>query len=158
MVEEIIAVYTCEECGLDFPRMSQLDIHNNVIHSEGKEHPTDVQTNDIKATDVSEKDDATSFPYDMCERIFPKKYGRALHQSKTHNIKTINHTPGIVRQNSKKHMEIRLSLKCTCAALYQRASQPLKSILTSITKIRYLWIYLSLRRESIKVTTVLNVL
>ena len=48
--------------------------------------------------------DATIFPCTKCDRIFPKKLGRALHLSKTHNIKTINYTPGIVRQNSKKHM------------------------------------------------------
>ena len=48
------------------------------------------------------KDNDTSFPCDRCERIFKKKQARALHLSKSHNIKTINYTPGIVRQNSKK--------------------------------------------------------
>ena len=34
MVEEIIAVYTCDECELDFPTMSQLESHGKVIHKQ----------------------------------------------------------------------------------------------------------------------------
>ena len=66
-------------------------------------------------------DDDTTFPCDRCDRTFPKKFGRALHLSKIHNIKTINYTPGIVRQNSKKYMEIRLSLKCTLCSFISKS-------------------------------------
>ena len=68
----------------------------------------------------------TSFPCDKCERIFPKKQARALHLSRAHNIKKINYTPGIVRQNSKKHMEIRLSLKCTLCNFISKSKPTLK--------------------------------
>ena len=71
-------------------------------------------------------DDDTTFPCDRCDRTFLKKFGRALHLSKMHNIKTINYTPGIVRQNSKKHMEIRLSLKCTLCSFISKSKPNLK--------------------------------
>ena len=80
----------------------------------------------INTPDKNENKDDTSFPCDMCDRIFPKKFARALHLSKTHNIKTINYTPGIVRQNSKKHMEIRQSLKCTLCSFISKSKPTLK--------------------------------
>ena len=46
MVEEIIAVYTCDECQLNFPRMSQLESHINAIQSEGVQ-PTPMQRQKI---------------------------------------------------------------------------------------------------------------
>ena len=80
----------------------------------------------INTPDKFENKDETGFPCDMCDRIFPKKQARALHLSKTHNIKTINYTPGIVRQNSKKQMEIRLSLKCTKCSFISKTKPNLK--------------------------------
>ena len=56
MVEEIIDIYTCEECGLDFPRMSQLKSHMDVTHSDGTEHTLNVDINDIKVSDNAKEE------------------------------------------------------------------------------------------------------
>ena len=50
----------------------------------------------INTPDKFENKDETSFPCDMC----PKIQARALHLSKTHNIKTINYTPGTNRNTT----------------------------------------------------------
>ena len=80
---------------------------------------------DIETPHNKENNDM-SFPCEKCERIFPKKQARALHLNKAHNMKTINYTPGVVRQNSKKHMEVRLSLRCTLCSFMSKTKPILK--------------------------------
>jgi hypothetical protein len=101
---------------------TQMSDLNQTLIDDPKNEDEQIVTPDKKQN----KEDETSFPCDKCERIFPKKQARALHLSRTHNIKTINYTPGIVRQNSKKHMEIRLSLKCTLCNFISKSKPTLK--------------------------------
>ena len=95
---------------------------NQTLVEDTQNEDKPIGTPDTKVS----KDEDTSFPCEKCERIFPKKQARALHLSRAHNIKTINYTPGIVRQNSKKHMEIRLSLKCSLCSFISKTKPNLK--------------------------------
>ena len=95
------------------------DLNQTLIEDSQKEEKQ------IKAPDIKENND-DCFPCEKCDRVFPKKQARALHLNKAHNIKTINYTPGIVRQNSKKHMEIRLSLRCTLCSFISKTKLSLK--------------------------------
>ena len=70
--------------------------------------------------------DISGFPCEKCEKVFPKKLARALHLSKFHNIKTIDYTPGIVRQNSRKQMETRQSFKCTMCSFISKTKPNMK--------------------------------
>ena len=66
---------------------------NQTLIEDPKQEETKIETPDKK------ENKAMSFPCEKCERVFPKKQARALHLSRAHNIKTIDYTPGIVRQN-----------------------------------------------------------
>ena len=96
-------------------------LNQTLVEHDPKEDKT-VAKPDIKEDLV----DISGFPCDRCEKIFPKKLARALHLSKFHNIKTINYTPGIVRQNSKKRMETRQSLKCNLCSFISKTKPNMK--------------------------------
>ena len=97
------------------------DLNNTIIEDPPKEDRT-ITTPDIKP----EIDDKSNFPCDKCERVFSKKQARAVHLSSTHKIKTIIYTPGIIRQNSKKQMETRQSLKCTLCSFTCKSKPHMK--------------------------------
>ena len=82
---------------------------------------TDDSRNDDSSIDTGDLEEETnrspSFTCEKCERIFSKKRARDLHL-RSHNIKAINYTPGIVKQKSRKQVETRLSIKMHHVHLY----------------------------------------